>query len=256
MFWVIKILTTAAARRCRTTWPKATGMVGAVVESGSWPSRWSGSSGPAATPRPPTGSWRTRSRSSAPAYRMRCTCSSASRTRAPRCCGPWSSRGLLALVPQRGHAFDPQHLHPATGDLLLGGGVRHLRARHRPGRLHGQRAGPGLSRLRDHVLLHHPDSRRSLVAVRAQPDRRLLVRLRGDPARWAPRSPTTSAGRSRSAASVSAPAASRDRHGRWWPSWSATSPSPATTSSRPRRIADGPPGEPANCPGRSPRRGY
>ena len=33
----------------------------------------------------------------------------------------------------------------------------------------------------DHVLLHHPDSRRGLVAVRAQPGRRLLVRLRGDP---------------------------------------------------------------------------
>ena len=75
--------------------------------------------------------------------------------------------------------------------LLLGGGVRHLRARHRPGRLHGQRPGPGLSRLGDHVLLHHLDTRGVLVAVRAQRGRRLLVRLRGGPppARG-PRSPT------------------------------------------------------------------
>ena len=43
---------------------------------------------------------------------------------------------VLVLVPQRGHALDSQHHHHAAGVLLLGHRVRHLRARHRPRRLH------------------------------------------------------------------------------------------------------------------------
>ena len=95
--------------------------------------------------------------------------------------GRGARAGLLALVPQRGHAVDPQHHHPAPGDVLLGRSIRHLRARHRPGRLHRHHARPGLPRVGDHVLPHHLDTRRGLVAVRAQLGRRLLVRLRGDP---------------------------------------------------------------------------
>ena len=90
--------------------------------------------------------------------------------------------GLLALVPQRGNAVDPQHHDPAAGELLLGHGVRHVRAGHRPGGLHRHRPRAGLPGVGDHVRPDNPDPRRGLGAVRPRLGRGLLVRLRGHPA--------------------------------------------------------------------------
>ena len=83
---------------------------------------------------------------------------------------------------------------------------------------------PRLSRVGDHVLPHHPDSRRGLVAVRAERGGGVLVRLRGDQSagclvRRLPRQAALAQRRSVSAAGRVAVVVAV-----WWPSWSATWP--------------------------------
>ena len=51
---------------------------------------------------------------------------------------------VLGLVPDRRNALDPQHHHPTTRGVLLGGRVRDLRAGHRARRLHRHLAEHGL----------------------------------------------------------------------------------------------------------------
>ena len=84
---------------------------------------------------------------------------------------------FFVLVPQRGHALDPQHRHPPARAVLLGGGAGDVRARHRRRRPHRLPAELGLLALGGAVRRGHRDPGDRLVALSAQPDLRVLVRL-------------------------------------------------------------------------------
>ena len=85
------------------------------------------------------------------------------------------------VVPQRGHALDPQHHDATSRALLLGGRARDVRARDRRRRPHRAHAEPRLLPLGAAVRRGHRDPGGRLVALPAQPDPRFLVRLHRHP---------------------------------------------------------------------------
>ena len=72
---------------------------------------------------------------------------------------------LLPLGPQRAHAVDPLHHDQPAGEVLLGHHLRHVRPRHRGRGLHRHDARAGLPRLGHPLLRRHPDPVGRLVAV-------------------------------------------------------------------------------------------
>ena len=83
---------------------------------------------------------------------------------------------LPVLVPQRGHAVDPQRRHQAPREVLLGRRPRHVRARHGRRRPHRAAAELGLLAVGAPVRRDLRDPGDRLVALQLEPDLRLLVR--------------------------------------------------------------------------------
>ena len=70
--------------------------------------------------------------------------------------GRGAGGGVLPLGPQRAHPVDPLHHDQPPGEVLLGHHLRHVRPRHRGGGLHRHNARARLPGVRDLLLRRHP----------------------------------------------------------------------------------------------------